>query len=178
MPLAAILDLIAVFVFALTGGLVASRAQLDIVFLIDRSMSMSGPKWIGTKDALTSFFNDPASAKIGAPASACIISAVSRTVRVTTAERGVLSKEEISEYTVTTELVNPHGRPLSARIVDQIPITQNREIEVKLLRSDPPASLDALKGQLEWRLSVPPGRKAQVQFIYTLRRPRGARLVQ
>jgi uncharacterized membrane protein YeiH len=28
---AAILDLIAVFVFALTGGLVASRAQLDIV---------------------------------------------------------------------------------------------------------------------------------------------------
>lgn len=44
----------------------AERAQLDIVFLIDRSMSMSGPKWIGTKDALTSFFNDPASAKIGA----------------------------------------------------------------------------------------------------------------
>ena len=28
---AAILDLIAVFIFALTGGLVASRAQLDIV---------------------------------------------------------------------------------------------------------------------------------------------------
>ena len=31
MSLAAILDLIAVFIFALTGGLVASRAQLDIV---------------------------------------------------------------------------------------------------------------------------------------------------
>ena len=31
MTLASILDLIAVFIFALTGGLVASRAQLDIV---------------------------------------------------------------------------------------------------------------------------------------------------
>lgn len=31
MPLDAVLDLVAVFVFALTGGLVASRAQLDIV---------------------------------------------------------------------------------------------------------------------------------------------------
>ena len=31
MTLAAILDLVAVFVFALTGGVVASRARLDIV---------------------------------------------------------------------------------------------------------------------------------------------------
>lgn len=44
----------------------ASRVQLDILFVIDRSESMSGPKWLGTTSALTTFFNDPASAKIGA----------------------------------------------------------------------------------------------------------------
>lgn len=44
----------------------AKRVQLDIVFLIDRSGSMTGPSWIGTTKALTTFFNDPASAKIGA----------------------------------------------------------------------------------------------------------------
>lgn len=44
----------------------AERIQLDIVFLIDRSGSMAGPKWAGTTNALTTFFNDPASAKIGA----------------------------------------------------------------------------------------------------------------
>lgn len=44
----------------------AKRVQLDIVFLIDRSQSMSGPKWIGTKSALSKFFNDPSSAGIGA----------------------------------------------------------------------------------------------------------------
>nr|UZH23234.1 hypothetical protein [myxobacterium MSr12020] len=44
----------------------AHRVPLDIIFLIDRSGSMSGPKWNGTKAALTTFFNDPASGGIGA----------------------------------------------------------------------------------------------------------------
>jgi Mg-chelatase subunit ChlD len=44
----------------------AHRVPLDIIFLIDRSGSMSGPKWTGTKNALTTFFNDPASIGISA----------------------------------------------------------------------------------------------------------------
>jgi uncharacterized protein YegL len=44
----------------------ATRVPLDIVFLVDRSLSMSGAKWAGTKAALNTFCNDPASAKIGA----------------------------------------------------------------------------------------------------------------
>lgn len=44
----------------------AQPIQLDIIFLIDQSGSMAGSKWIGTTTALTTFFNDPASAKIGA----------------------------------------------------------------------------------------------------------------
>ena len=44
----------------------AQHIQLDIIFLIDQSSSMAGPKWTGTTMGLTTFFNDPASAKIGA----------------------------------------------------------------------------------------------------------------
>lgn len=44
----------------------AQHIQLDIVFLIDVSGSMSGAKWIGTTKGLTTFFNDPSSASIGA----------------------------------------------------------------------------------------------------------------
>lgn len=44
----------------------AHRVPLDIIFLIDRSGSMAGVKWNGTKNALTTFFNDPASLGIGA----------------------------------------------------------------------------------------------------------------
>jgi Mg-chelatase subunit ChlD len=42
------------------------RIPVDIVFVIDRSGSMSGSKWEGTKSALNTFFNDPASAGISA----------------------------------------------------------------------------------------------------------------
>lgn len=45
---------------------VAERVPLDIIFLVDRSGSMSGAKWTGTTTALKDFFNDPASTKIGA----------------------------------------------------------------------------------------------------------------
>lgn len=43
----------------------AERVPLDIIFLVDRSGSMSGSKWVGTTTALTDFFEDPASVKIG-----------------------------------------------------------------------------------------------------------------
>jgi uncharacterized protein YegL len=42
------------------------RIPLDIVFLIDRSGSMTGAKWQGVTAALNGFFNDPASIGIGA----------------------------------------------------------------------------------------------------------------
>jgi Mg-chelatase subunit ChlD len=44
----------------------AEHIKLDIIFVIDQSASMSGPKWQGTTKALTTFFKDPASASIGA----------------------------------------------------------------------------------------------------------------
>ncbi|MEP7121100.1 MAG: vWA domain-containing protein [Byssovorax sp.] len=43
----------------------AHPIDLDIIFLIDQSGSMTGPKWIGTSAALKAFFTDPASANIG-----------------------------------------------------------------------------------------------------------------
>ena len=42
----------------------ARRVPVDMIFLIDRSSSMMGLKWDGTRAALTAFFDDPASAGI------------------------------------------------------------------------------------------------------------------
>lgn len=44
----------------------AHPVELDIIFVIDRSGSLTGPKWVGTAVALTTFFKDPASNNIGA----------------------------------------------------------------------------------------------------------------
>lgn len=101
-----------------------------------------------------------------------------RNVRLRNSERGVFSKDDITEYTVTTTVANPYRAALSLWLVDQLPLAGDKNVEVQLLRSDPPARQDAATGALEWRLSVPPGGKAQTTFVYTLRRPSGARLSQ
>ena len=101
-----------------------------------------------------------------------------RNVKVTTVEKGIINKDEINEYVVTTEIANPYRSPLAVRVLDQIPVTDQHDVEVKLLRSEPAAQLDAVKGELAWRVTVPPSGRTTVTFTYSLKRPKGWRLHQ
>lgn len=101
-----------------------------------------------------------------------------RNVRLTTVEKGVFSKDEISEYVVTTELVNPYRQAIDVRLIDQLPQPGDKNVEIKLVGSEPAATPDRDTGALQWRLTVPPGGKVETRFTYTLRRPKGARLYQ
>jgi hypothetical protein len=101
-----------------------------------------------------------------------------RNVKVTTVEKGIINKDEINEYVVTTEIANPYRSPLAVRVLDQIPVTDQHDVEVKLLRSEPAAQIDAVKGELAWRVTVPPSGRTAVTFTYSLKRPKGWRLHQ
>jgi len=101
-----------------------------------------------------------------------------RNVKVTTVEKGIINKEEINEYVVTTEIANPYRAPLAVRVLDQIPVTDQHDVEVKLVRAEPAAQLDAVKGELAWRVTVPPSGRTAVTFTYSLKRPKGWRLHQ
>jgi hypothetical protein len=101
-----------------------------------------------------------------------------RNVRMTTVEKGVFSKDELTEYVVTTELVNPHSLPIDVKLLDQVPVSGDKNVEIKLVSTEPAATPDRNNGGLMWRLTVPPGAKIETRFIYTLRRPKGARLYQ
>ena len=101
-----------------------------------------------------------------------------RNVKVTTVEKGIINKDEINEYVVTTEIANPYRSPLALRVLDQIPVTDQHDVEVKLLRSEPAAQIDAVKGELAWRVTVPPSGRTSVTFTYSLKRPKGWRLHQ
>ena len=50
--------------------------------------------------------------------------------------------------------------------------------EVKLLSTDPAAKLTAENGELEWRMTLSPGATVKLRFVYSIKRPKGARLVQ
>lgn len=119
-----------------------------------------------------------------------------RNVHMTTEEKGVFSKDEITQYVVKIELANPYATPVDVLLVDQLPLPGDKNVELKLLSMNPPASppstppppgtapspygpnIDAASGAFEWRLTLPPRGKVETQFTYSLRRPKGARLYQ
>jgi uncharacterized protein (TIGR02231 family) len=101
-----------------------------------------------------------------------------RNVQVQTAERGVFSKDEISEYVVTSEVVNPHKSAITLRLTDQVPLAADKNVEIKLVRTAPAAVMDPITGVLEWTMVLAPGQKAITTFVYTLKRPKGFRLYQ
>lgn len=101
-----------------------------------------------------------------------------RNVSMNTVEKGIFSKDEVSEYVVTTEIVNPYRVPLRARISDQVPLVGDKNVEIKLIQTEPPAQFDEKTGVLEWRPQIAPGAKLVTKFVYTLRRPKGYRLGQ
>ncbi|MCA2981471.1 MAG: DUF4139 domain-containing protein [Myxococcaceae bacterium] len=103
-----------------------------------------------------------------------------RNVQVVDATQGLVSKEDVSTYTVTLELVNPYRAPVALRVFDQWPLPQpnQRDVETKLLESAPLAIQDASKGHLEWRLTLKPNEKQTLRFSYQVKRPKSWQLYQ
>lgn len=103
-----------------------------------------------------------------------------RNVQVIDATEGVVSKDDVSTYAVSIELVNPYRTPVALRVFDQWPLPQanQKDLETKLLDSKPGAIQDAATGKLEWRLTLAPNEKRTLTFSYQVKRPRGWKLYQ
>ncbi|MER2566900.1 MAG: DUF4139 domain-containing protein [Myxococcaceae bacterium] len=103
-----------------------------------------------------------------------------RNVQVIDATEGVVSKDDVSTYAVSIELVNPYRTPVALRVFDQWPLPQanQKDLETKLLDSKPGAIQEAATGKLEWRLTLAPNEKRTLGFSYQVKRPRGWKLYQ
>lgn len=99
-----------------------------------------------------------------------------RNVQLVEATQGIISKDEIGTYTVTIELANPYPTPIAVRVYDQWPLSNQKEVEIKLVDSKPAATQDAKRGSLEWRTTIAAQQKTQFTFSYTIKRPRGWQL--
>jgi hypothetical protein len=96
-----------------------------------------------------------------------------RNVTLVQSEKGFIGKDEETAYRVTIEVANPYAFPLPVRIHDQWPLTSDDDVEIQLVRTEPLARQDKVKGTLEWELTVPASGKTVVSFEYTLRHPKG-----
>lgn len=101
-----------------------------------------------------------------------------RNVKVVQSEKGIISKDEVTQYVVTLELANPYRQPVAVRLLDQIPVTTQKDVEIVLADSKPGAAVDKRTGSLEWRLTVPAAQKSVVTFTYSVKRPKGWLLQQ
>lgn len=103
-----------------------------------------------------------------------------RNVQVIDATEGVLTKEDLSTYAVTIELLNPYRTPVALRVFDQWPLAHpnQKDLETKLLDSKPTAIQEAATGRLEWRLTLKPNEKQTLSFRYQVKRPKSWRLYQ
>lgn len=91
-------------------------------------------------------------------------------------ETGIMTRKNKVEYTyrITLENLRKDGNRIT--VLDQIPITQDDRIDVKLqdINPDPQfKSDDEEKGILRWVMDLQPGEKKELSFKYEIKYPAG-----
>ncbi len=101
-----------------------------------------------------------------------------RRVELVQAETGFISKDDVRHYKVVIELANPYPRAVAVHVVDQWPVTTDAHVKIKLDQTDPWAEQEPVKGQLDWRLTLPASGKQTITYSFTVTVPRGWLLYQ
>ena len=88
------------------------------------------------------------------------------------ASRSLFGKSEKAtrEWTITVR--NTRKTPIEIKVLDQIPVSTNKDIVVEAVEVDG-AKHDAATGELSWELTLKPGESAQKAVKYTVTYPHG-----
>ncbi|MGK3989643.1 DUF4139 domain-containing protein [Sorangium sp. So ce136] len=98
---------------------------------------------------------------------------VARNARVDESSAGLLGGSLAVEHAVTIDLASSLGVGVEVEVLDRIPVTDDKDVEIKLLSSQPKAEPytqeelgGPVRGGLRWRVPLAPGAKASVAFTY------------
>ncbi|MBV6441304.1 MAG: hypothetical protein EPGJADBJ_02987 [Saprospiraceae bacterium] len=75
-------------------------------------------------------------------------------------------------YTYEISIKNNKSAPITVDVLDQIPISKQKDIEVEL-EDRGSAQYDADPGKLEWQVLVPAGQTKKLRFTYSVKYPKG-----
>ena len=105
---------------------------------------------------------------------------LTRTVVPATRTQGMFfGEEDVTDYTVTIEVGNYKKRPITVRVVDQLPKTNVEKMKVEMVSVSPkPQAKPDGDGLLYWHVDVAAGAVAKVTFQYRITRPKDWRLHQ
>ncbi|WP_437968265.1 DUF4139 domain-containing protein [Sorangium sp. So ce260] len=98
---------------------------------------------------------------------------VARNARVEESSAGLLGGSLAVEHAVTIDLSSSLGVGVEVEVLDRVPVTDDKDVEIKLVSSQPKAEPytqeelgEPVRGGLRWRVPIAPGGKASVAFTY------------
>ena len=87
----------------------------------------------------------------------------------------IVTTSKTDERTFKTSVRNGHDFPIRIAIEDQLPVSENEEIQVEMLPSTtPPTATDVRdrRGVLEWAFDAKPGEARDIAFAWRVRWPK------
>lgn len=90
-------------------------------------------------------------------------------------ERIILSSKKKQTVTWEIDVRNTKTTPIEIVIEDQIPVSNNSEIEIALLEKSG-AEYDEKTGKLIWRLTIPPGENKKISFSFEIKYPKNVNI--
>jgi uncharacterized protein (TIGR02231 family) len=88
---------------------------------------------------------------------------------------GILATSKTDERSFKTTIRNGHDFPIRVAIEDQLPVSENEEIQVEMLPATTPPSATNLRdkrGILEWAFDAAPGEAKDISFAWRVRWPK------
>ena len=86
--------------------------------------------------------------------------------------KGLITKEDITVYNVRIDVGNYKNKEISIRIFDQIPLSEQEDVHVKLLKSNLSLPIPNRHGIIYWDLKIPAQQTEGIEFSYEIKRPK------
>ncbi|MGQ0602852.1 MAG: mucoidy inhibitor MuiA family protein [Anaerolineales bacterium] len=101
---------------------------------------------------------------------------VERELAAREVDKSLLGDKRRTRFAYVIKLENLRDRPQLVTVRDQLPVSRDEQIKVKLDAADPrPTEHDDLN-LLEWKLTLEPQQKQSVRFEFTVEHPRSLRV--
>jgi len=93
---------------------------------------------------------------------------IKKTLLKNESKEKVIGDKVLKKYAYHIQIKNHKGRSIKITLQDQIPITQNSEIEIELVNGDK-GKLNEITGLIEWNLKLKSKETKTIDLVYTIK---------
>ena len=94
--------------------------------------------------------------------------------------RSIVTTAKTDERAFKTTIRNGHDVPIKIAITDQLPVSENEDIQVEMLPATTPPTATNVRdkrGVLEWSFEAKPGEARDINFAWRVRWPKDKAVV-